>query len=108
MSNTWISDMRDFLDGALGLPDLPGPARRIADHFGAIVVAMSDLPPEKVVRTHVRCRRRPGRRPCAGRLQAVVDPEARIHWECPACGDNGVISGWQGTPWDMRRAGLPQ
>lgn len=108
MPNTWITDMRDFLDGAMGLPELPGPARRIADYFGAIVIAMSDLLPETMVRTHVRCRRRPGRRPCAGRLEAVIDAESRIRWQCPACGDNGVLSGWQRTPWDMRRGGPPQ
>ena len=23
-----------------------------------------------------------------------------IIWHCPVCGDNGAISGWQGTFWD--------
>jgi hypothetical protein len=36
---------------------------------------------------------------------AVTDAEMNIAWECPACGDNGLIHHWQGTPWDARRLG---
>ena len=103
--NTWIADLRDFLDGAGGLAELPGPVRRLADHFGAIVAAISSMPPEQVVEIHVRYRRRPLRRPCGGTIHAIVDADARIRWACSSCEDNGVISGWRGTPWDMRRAG---
>ncbi|MEB2311719.1 MAG: hypothetical protein OZ928_07695 [Polyangiaceae bacterium] len=108
MRNTWVTDVRHFLDETGGFPDLPGPARRLADHFGAIVVAMSDLPRETIARTQVRCRRRPRRRLCTGRIVAVIDADTRIRWECPVCDDHGVISGWEGTPWDMRRAGDTQ
>jgi hypothetical protein len=24
-----------------------------------------------------------------------------IEWACPSCGDNGVISHWQGSPYDL-------
>lgn len=24
-----------------------------------------------------------------------------IVWQCVSCGDNGVIHGWKGTPWDL-------
>lgn len=30
----------------------------------------------------------------------AADPEDRIYWHCPVCGDNGLISGWQDTFWD--------
>ena len=26
-----------------------------------------------------------------------------IVWRCPACDDNGLISGWARTPWDRAR-----
>jgi hypothetical protein len=29
----------------------------------------------------------------------------RISWECPACGDNGIIHQWEGTPWDRTPEG---
>lgn len=25
-----------------------------------------------------------------------------IHWQCPACGDDGVITDWMGTLFDLR------
>jgi hypothetical protein len=103
--NTWIADLRDFLDETGGLADLPARARRLADHFGAIVAAISPTPQDQVVRTHVRCRRRPRRRPCSGMIRAVIDADARIRWECSSCEDNGVISGWRDTHRDMRRVG---
>jgi hypothetical protein len=29
-----------------------------------------------------------------------ADELERIHWHCPVCSDNGLISGWQNTLWD--------
>ena len=69
--NTWITDMTHYLDDAGGIVAMPGRVRRLADHFGAIVAAVSALTLEKVVRTHVSCRRRPARRRCAGRIRAI-------------------------------------
>ena len=86
---------------------LPGPARRLAEHVGAIVTSVADQPREVVAVTGVRCRRRPRRRSCPGEIRAVIDGESNIVWECPACGDNGVIHHWQGTPWDSGRSERP-
>jgi hypothetical protein len=50
----------------------------------------------------VRCRRRPGHRRCTGVVMSYPnnDENDTIYWYCPACGDNGFISGWQNTLWD--------
>ena len=29
-----------------------------------------------------------------------ADDFESIHWHCPVCEDNGIISGWQKTLWD--------
>jgi hypothetical protein len=29
------------------------------------------------------------------------DVPAEIAWRCPGCGEEGVISNWPGTPWDL-------
>jgi hypothetical protein len=34
------------------------------------------------------------------------DPAAPIQWQRSACGDDGVISNWQQTPYDLRRRAL--
>ena len=102
---TYVTDITCFLgeDGRLGV--LPGPARRLADYFGAIVVSLATSRPETPISTDLQCRRRPGRRPCGGRIQGLVNLDHVIEWRCPKCDDNGFISGWQGTLWDPRPSG---
>jgi len=51
--------------------------------------------------TTIVCRRRPRRRPCGTLLTLYFDVDNfDVLWFCPACDDNGRISGWQGTFWD--------
>jgi hypothetical protein len=80
----------------------------LAQHFGNIVRAataggrvgdpwMSALP----------CRRRPARRPCPGRITIVRrEPSAPIQWQCSVCADEGIISNWEDSPYDLRRRRL--
>jgi hypothetical protein len=94
-----VVDLRHFLAPSGAIAELPAPARRLAQYFASIVVdATSNLddPPS------VRCRCRPGRKRCEGLVISLPDPEHddAITWYCPVCGDNGLISGWQGTLWD--------
>lgn len=35
-----------------------------------------------------------------------TEPEASIQWQCSVCGDEGVISNWADSPFDLRRTGL--
>src|SRR5680860_1149879 len=49
----------------------------------------------------------PARRPCPGRMTVDrPEPPAEIRWECGVCVDQGVISGWEDSPYDLRRRGL--
>ena len=102
MANTWITDMRHFLDETGQIANMPTPARSLAEYFGSIIMWMADSVPEWIETTNVLCRRRPRRKPCFGRIIAVMKTAGEIAWECPSCGDNGVIYGWVGTPWDRR------
>ncbi len=96
--------MVHFLDEE-GFPaTLFGPAAGLVTHLGAITSAGTVAPAGEVVHTPLPCRRRPGRRPCPGRIRLRrEDVPRRILWEGPVCDDNGVITGWQGTPWDLTR-----
>jgi hypothetical protein len=96
----FVSDLRHFLD----MPDdTPGPARKMAEHLGNLVRAATATEAGAAWVSALPCRRRPGRRPCPGRI-AVFRPDlpARIEWRCNSCGDEGVISGWEGTYFDLR------
>lgn len=99
----FVSDFRHFLD----LPvDAPGPARRMADHLSLIVRAATAGDGGVAWMSALPCRCRPGRRACPGLLRLFrSDVPASIEWRCPACGDEGVISGWERTSYDLRAAG---
>ena len=100
-----VSDLNHFLD----LPDdVPAPARRLAEHFGRIVRAASagDGTGDRWT-SALPCSRRPGHRVCPGRINIVrSEPPAPIRWWCSVCTDEGTISNWEGSPYDVRRQRL--
>lgn len=97
----FVSDLRHFM----GMPeDAPGPAVRMAEHLTAVVLAATAGPAGLAWVSALGCGRRPGRRPCRGRMMVFrADLPAPIEWRCDACGDEGVISGWEGCYADLRR-----
>ena len=102
MGDTFITDMTHFE----GIP--PGAshesARRIAQFFGAIVSAGSVFPADVLVDAALFCRRRPGRTRCPGHLQIYRDSVSGIiTWHCSQCDDQGEISNWEGTSWNLSR-----
>ena len=105
MGDTWVTDIRHCLDENDDLAQELGPARRLAEHQCAIIATVTARPRDQVDWvTKIRCRRRPGRRPCEGNIVAGFDETdpTTIVWLCPCCEDNGYIRGWQETRWDKR------
>lgn len=101
--NTWITDMRHFLDPSGNVPDMPGPALSLALFLGSIVAWATSGRTVADLRTNVSCRRSPGHRRCLGTIEADLTENGRaVSWWCPVCGDNGVTRGWEGTLWDRR------
>jgi hypothetical protein len=102
MGDTWIIDLAHFLDRNGEIAPQSGPARRLAEYIVAIVSMASRpeiIPPPQY---RVRCRRRPGRKPCSGLIEVDFDPDNEdIVWWCPFCQDNGRIRNWKGTTWDL-------
>lgn len=106
MPNTWITDMRHFLDEAGALAPMAGPALELALFQGAIVSWVSSPAAQDSIRTNVPCRRRPRSGRCGVEIEACFEPGGQcIAWRCPRCGDNGLIHGWEETHWDRRRIG---
>lgn len=103
MSDTWIIDSRHYLDDRGRLLQVPMRVLNLALFQGSIVAWVTSRLGDRSSRTNVYCRRSPGRRRCSGEIQAALVPSSdRIVWECPLCGDNGLIRGWKGTIWDRR------
>lgn len=96
----YVTDLRHFHD----LPaDAPSPARNLAHHLGNIVRAASAGDVGTAWVSALPCRRRPGRSRCPGRIVVVrFELPARIAWGCDSCADEGVISGWEGSRFDLR------
>jgi hypothetical protein len=93
-----VADLRHYLD----MPDdAPMPARRLALQLSAIVRAASARPVGIGARSALGCTRRPGRRPCEGFIMVFRRTNGEIAWSCDGCGDEGVISGWEGSPADV-------
>lgn len=100
----FVTDLSHFLD----LPeDVPGPARKLAGHLGDIVRAATAGDAGTAWQTALPCRRRPANRPCPGRMIVLrTGTGEQIRWRCGACDDEGVISGWEDSPFDLRRRQL--
>lgn len=103
-SSVLVSDLNHFLDLSDGAP---APARRLARQLGDIVRAATAGDARDGWASALPCWRRPARRPCAGRIiVARHQPPAPIQWRCSVCDDEGVISNWADSPYDLRRRRL--
>lgn len=98
----WITDITHFLDEHGELIKEPLAAAKMAEYFAAIIVMATYIEPDFPEKYQVYCRRKPKRKPCLGEIGAYVHPESdEVLWKCLKCGDEGAISNWQGTIWDM-------
>jgi hypothetical protein len=99
-----VTDLHHFLD----LPAAtPGPARQLAGHLGNIVRAATAGDAGTTWESALPCRRRPGNRRCPGRMIVLrTEPPAPIRWQSSICDDEGIISNWAGSPFDLRRRQL--
>ena len=99
-----VTDLQHFLD----LPaDTPGPARRLAEQLSNIVRAATAGDVGVGWESALPCRRRPANRRCPGRMIVLrTEPHEPIRWQCSVCDDQGVISNWADSPFDLRRRRL--
>lgn len=75
----------------------------MAEHLTLIVRAATAGEGGQAWVSALPCRRRPGRRPCPGHFALFrTDVPPSIEWRCTACGDEGVIGGWEGSVFDLR------
>lgn len=99
-----IADLHHFLDVG---PDTPGPARKLAEHLSAIVAAASAGSARTRWETALPCRRRSAHRACPGRIVVHwTQPDHPIDWCCSHCDDDGTISNWATSIYDLRRQQL--
>jgi len=87
--------------------DTPGLARRLAGHLSNIVRAATAGDAGTAWESALPCRRRPTNHRCPGRMIVLrTEAPAPIRWQCSVCDDEGVISKWADSAFDLRRRQL--
>jgi hypothetical protein len=97
----WVIDIRHWLGKNLleaGLPQLRLKVKKL----GEIVSYATAIEAGIMVDFQPACWRRPNRKACRGKLDIDLNSDTdQIHWLCPECGDEGVVTGWKGLIWDL-------
>ena len=97
------ANLRHFLDEDGNVVDVTPEARQLLDFLGDIVEIATITYGSAMILADTPCRMTINGKRCPGELEVWVYAEDnKIGWECQACGDEGIISGWEGTPWDRR------
>jgi hypothetical protein len=79
----------------------------LAEHLCNIVRAATAGDAGTAWESALPCRRRPANRRCPGRMIVLrTEPPAPIRWQCSVCDDEGIISNWADSPFDLRRRRL--
>jgi hypothetical protein len=98
-----ITNIQHFLDENGEVPDLPFEAQELLNFLSAIVEAATIAYDRPITLAGIKCRNIIKGKPCSGEIEVWVYAENNeIGWECLDCGEEGVITHWEGTPWDKR------
>ena len=92
--------MQHFLDETGNIPkQMPKEARELASFLALVIDTTTKNLPPTLTTTDVIC----FKKGCSGMIKTAFRPDTEeIHWYCPDCEVDGLISGWQGTNWDNR------
>lgn len=98
-----VTNIRHFIDENGEVPALTPEAHALLNFLAAIIEAATLDYGRPLTFADTKCRAVLDGKPCPGEIEVWVYPENNlIGWECLECGDEGVISEWEGTPWDKR------
>jgi len=103
----WSTNMQHFLDEKGSTDRTPVEVKELADHFGAIVAAVTlDFTGRAIEVSGITCRN-PKSPDCVGTIMGYLGQNLHnIEWYCTVCDDSGVITGWDGTLWDCSEEAL--
>jgi hypothetical protein len=102
---SWVVNIRHCLTEE-GYP-APGVSGKHAMYYGRMVQAASVHEVNEPFISAIDCDRRPGHKPCKGKIGMVLHDDGVIQWLCDCCEFNGLLSGWQGTMWDLSHTKKP-
>ena len=98
-----ITNIQHFLDENGEVPNIPQEAQELLVFLSAVIEAASTKYDAPVTFADANCRSVIDGQSCQGEIEVWVYAEDNsIGWECLECGEEGVISNWEGTQWDKR------
>ena len=96
----YISDIRHLLHASAKMPeDMPDETKELIGFLTLVIDTTTKNLPHTLTTTDVKC----FKNGCYGMIKSAFRPDTEeIHWYCPDCENEGLISGWQKTKWDNR------
>ena len=94
----YVSNLTHFLNEKGNIPkEIPKEAREMAGFLVMVVDFTTKTKPSTLTPTVIRC----FRKGCPGIIKSSIRSDKQeIHWYCPECENEGVISHWYKTKWD--------
>ena len=94
----YITNIKHLLDSSVKMSiEMPKEVRELIDFLNLIIDATTKSLPHTLTATDVRC----FEKGCHGLIKTAYMPNnEEIHWYCPDCENEGLISGWKLTKWD--------
>lgn len=79
---------------------MPKEVRELIDFLKKVIWTTTKDLPKTLTKTDINC----FEKGCSGMIKTAFRPDTEeIHWYCPECENEGLISGWQKTEWDTRQ-----
>jgi len=98
----YITNFKHFLDEDGNIPKtMHKEARELASFLALVIDESTDYDSESGFETFINC----FKGGCDGMIQSEIlfDKNNEIHWLCPKCGNEGIISEWEECRWDNGR-----
>ncbi len=93
----YITKLTHFLDDDGNIPrDMPKEARELANFLALVVDSITGTSSLGDNDSRIRC----FEKGCEGTIKSEITIDTSVHWICPVCGNEGIISEWQATKWN--------
>ncbi len=99
-----VTNIQHFLDEDGKTPRLPPEARELFLFLTKVIEVATIHYGQPLALAEMDCRRTSEGEDCEGEIEVwILYEDNSIGWECTECRDEGIITDWEGTQWDMRK-----
>jgi len=94
----YITNIQHLLEASAKMPEeMPVEARELIGFLTLIIDTTTKNLVQSLTTTDVKC----FEKGCSGMIKTALRPDTEeIHWFCPDCENEGLISDWKNTKWD--------